>query len=203
MLKSLKSTALRALVFLLLFMIVCGGIYPLVITGISQLVFPGQANGSIIETTDGKRYSTLLGQQFTGMEYLWGRQMSLNCETFKDEEGKPLMYAGASNKTPAGEEFEKVVSERVEAIRSAHPEMGDTPVPVDLVTMSGSGLDPEISVAAAEYQIQRIARERGIPASDVEAIIEKYTTCRFLGVLGEPVVNVLKVNLALDGVLKE
>ncbi len=112
------------------------------------------------------------------------------------------MYACPSNLSPASDEYEKLVAERVEKIKAANPEKGDTPIPVDLVTCSGSGLDPDISPAAAEYQIERIAKARGISTTQVEEIVLKYTENRFLGTFGEKTVNVLKVNLALDGILK-
>ena len=195
------STVGRALAFFLALTILCGGVYTLVCTGLAQLLFPQQANGSIIEV-DGKKYgSALLAQQFTGDEYLWGRIMNVDTSTFPDTSGAPLRDAAPSNHSPAGEELEQLVAARVEHIRAANPEMGDAPIPVDLVTCSGSGLDPEISPAAAEYQIKRLARERGISEHDLRMVIQKYTSGRFLGIFGEERVNVLKVNLALDGIL--
>ncbi|GAA0752480.1 potassium-transporting ATPase subunit KdpC [Clostridium sartagoforme] len=192
----------KAFKFILLFMIICGLIYPVFITGASQLLFKDKANGSIIEV-NGKKYgSVLLAQEFTGDEYLWGRVMNLDTSTFTDENGKVLMYAAPSNLSPASEEYEKLVSERIEKIKASNPDKKDDPIPVDLVTSSGSGLDPHISVAAAEYQVDRIAKIRNISTDEVGQIIEKYTKGRILGVFGEETVNVLQVNLALDGVLK-
>lgn len=200
--KALKGVWAKALVIFLIFMLLCGGVYTLVMTGIGQAIFPSQSNGSIIEI-DGKKYgSVLLAQEFTGDEYLWGRVMNLNTETFYDEDGNPMMYAGPSNISPASEEYEALIAERVDKIKKAHPEKGDEPIPVDLVTISGSGLDPHISPAAAEYQVERIARTRGISADEVREIVRKYTSGRFLGIFGEETVNVLQVNLALDGILK-
>lgn len=200
--KSTKSLALKALVFLLFLTLLCGVIYPLVVTGISQLFFPKQANGSLIEV-NGKKYgSELLAQQFTGNQYMWGRVMKLDVSTFKDKNGKTLMYAVPSNLTPASDDYDKLIAERVEKIKAANPEKGDTPIPVDLVTCSGSGLDPHISPAAAQYQIERIAKTRGITADKVNEIMLHYTNKKLLGVLGEETVNVLEVNLALDGILK-
>lgn len=202
MMKSTKSLALKALVFLLFLTLLCGVIYPLVVTGISQLFFPKQANGSLIEV-NGKKYgSELLAQQFTGNQYMWGRVMKLDVSTFKDKNGKTLMYAVPSNLTPASDDYDKLIAERVEKIKAANPEKGDTPIPVDLVTCSGSGLDPHISPAAAQYQIERIAKTRGITADKVNEIMLHYTNKKLLGVLGEETVNVLEVNLALDGILK-
>ena len=189
----------KAFKFILVFMIICGLIYPVFITGASQLLFKDKANGSIIEV-NGKKYgSVLLAQEFTGDEYLWGRVMNLDTGTFTDENGEVLMYATPSNLSPASEEYEKLVSERIEKIKASNPDKKDDPIPVDLVTSSGSGLDPHISVAAAEYQVERISKARNISTDEVEQIIEKYTKGRSLGVFGEETVNVLQVNLALDG----
>ena len=116
--------------------------------------------------------------------------------------GEPLYYSGPSNKSPAREEYERRITERVERIEAAHPEKQGQPIPADLVTCSGSGLDPHISPDAAEYQVARVANARGMSEDEVRAVIEKYTEGRFLGIFGEPTVNVLKVNLALDGILK-
>ena len=129
--------------------------------------------------------------------------MNINTKQFVDEDGNPVMYSWASNKSPASDEYAELVAERVEALRAANPDMDETAIPVDLVTCSGSGLDPEISPAAAEYQVPRIAEARGMSEEEVQQIIDKYTTGRWLGVFGEPRVNVLKVNLALDGILEE
>lgn len=191
----------KAFKFILVFMIICGLIYPVFITGASQLLFKDKANGSIIEV-NGKKYgSVLLAQEFTGDEYLWGRVMNLDTSTFTDENGEVLMYATPSNLSPASEEYEKLVSERIEKIKASNPDKKDDPIPVDLVTSSGSGLDPHISVAAAEYQVERISKARNISTDEVEQIIEKYTKGRALGVFGEETVNVLQVNLDLDGKL--
>lgn len=199
----MKHTATRALGLVVVMTILCGFIYTLVCTGVNQLLFPHQANGSVIEI-DGETYgSELLAQQFTQPEHLWGRPMSLDLTSFTDEEGNPVMYAWATNKSPAGEDEEAMVQERIDALLEADPSMAGTPIPVDLVTVSGSGLDPEISPEAAAYQVHRIAEARGISEEEVQAVIDKYTTGRFLGIFGEPRVNVLKVNLALDGILTE
>ncbi|MCI5992896.1 MAG: potassium-transporting ATPase subunit KdpC [Clostridiales bacterium] len=199
----MKKTISRALGLVLVMTVLCGFLYTLVCTGVNQLLFPHQANGSVIEI-DGKTYgSELLAQQFTRPEHLWGRPMSLDLTSFTDEEGNPVMYAWATNKSPAGEDEEAMVQERIDALLEADPSMEGTPIPVDLVTVSGSGLDPEISPEAARYQVHRIAEARGIPEEEVQTVIDRYTTGRFLGIFGEPRVNVLKVNLALDGVLTE
>lgn len=199
----MKQTILRALGLVLVMTLLCGFLYTVVCTGVNQLLFSHQANGSVIEI-DGKTYgSELLAQQFTKPEHLWGRPMNLDLSSFTDEDGNPVMYAWASNKSPAGAEEDALIEERVNALLEADPSMEGTPIPVDLVTVSGSGLDPEISPEAAEYQVHRIAQARGISEESVQAVIDKYTTGRWLGIFGEPRVNVLKVNLALDGILTD
>lgn len=199
--KTMKSVVPKMFGFFLILTILCGVLFPLLITGIAKVFFPKQASGSILTGEDGTKYgSALVGQQFTDNKYLWGRIMNVDTSTFTGEDGQPLMYAWASNKSPAGAVLEELIAQRVEKIRKAQPESVDEPIPVDLVTCSGSGLDPEISPAAAEYQAGRIAKARGISKEAVQKTIEKYTTGRALGLFGEPRVNVLKVNLALDGI---
>ena len=200
--KALKLSG-KALAFVLVLTLLCGVIYPLVTTGLAQALFHKQANGDLI-VIDGVNYgSEHIGQQFTQMNHLWGRPMSIDTESFADADGNPLVYSWASNKSPASYEQDKVYAGRVAAIRAAHPEMGDAPVPVELITESGSGLDPEISPEAAEYQVKRIAANTDWTEDEVREIIKRYTTGRLFGIFGEPRVNVLKVNLALDGILKE
>ncbi|BFL45542.1 potassium-transporting ATPase subunit KdpC [Lactonifactor longoviformis] len=195
-----KEVFLKALGILIAFIIICGFIYTFAMTGISQLLFHDKANGSIIEV-DGKKYGCeLLAQEFTDDGHMWGRVMNINTETFTDENGSPAMYSGPSNLSPAGEEMEALVQERVKKLKESNPDQAGK-VPVDLVTASGSGLDPEISPAAAEYQIPRIAEATGKSEEEIRDIVDKYTEGRFLGIFGEPRVNVLKVNLALDGIL--
>ena len=200
--KTVKSVIPKMLGFFLVMLVITSLVYPAVITAAARAVFPDQATGSIIVGNDGKRYgSELLAQEFTGENYMWGRIMNVDTATFIGEDGEPLLYSWASNKSPAGEELEALVAERVKRLRAANPEQGDEPIPVDLVTCSGSGLDPDISPAAAEYQVQRIADARGIRPEDVQAVVDRYTTGRTFGLFGGPRVNVLKVNLALDGKL--
>ena len=201
--KELKSTLPKALTIFLIFTFVCGILYTGVVTGVAQLFFPEKANGSIIEV-DGKKYGCeLLGQQYTDDAHMWGRIMNIDVSTYKDENGHTLMYAAPSNLSPASEEYEALVAERVEKLRAENPDMDETAIPVDLVTCSGSGLDPHISPAAAEYQVARIAKANDMTEDEVQAIIEKCTDGRFLGLFGEETVNVLKVNLMLDGILEE
>ncbi len=177
-------------------------IYTGVVTGIAQLIFSDNANGSIIEV-NGKKYGCeLLGQQYTDEAHMWGRIMNIDVSTYTDENGKALMYAAPSNLSPASEEYARLVAERVEKLRAADPDMDETAVPVDLVTCSGSGLDPHISPAAAEYQVARIAKANDMTEDKVRKIIQNCTDGRFLGIFGEETVNVLEVNLMLDGILE-
>ena len=181
-----------ALMCLILFTVITGVVYPLVVTGIAQVLFPFQANGSLI-VKDGKVLgSALIGQPFDDPKYFWGRPSATS----------PFGYNAAassgSNLSPTNPDLVKAVQGRVEALRAADP--GNTaPVPVDLVTASGSGLDPHISPAAALYQAPRVARERKFSLETVRTLVERHTEGRFWGLLGEPRVNVLALNLALDG----
>jgi K+-transporting ATPase ATPase C chain len=190
-------TQLRAAAVLLAaFTLLAGLAYPLLVTGVAQAAFPRQANGSLIEK-DGKTLgSRLIGQSFDDPKYFWGRLSAT-----ADANGKPLAYNGAastgSNLGPSNPALVDEVKGRLEALHAVDPE-NTRPVPVDLVTSSGSGLDPEISPAAAEYQVARVARARGLDAAAVRSLVDAHTAGRQLGVLGEARVNVLELNLALD-----
>src|SRR5262249_32838713 len=181
-----------ALVLLILLSVVTGLIYPAVVTGVAQVVFPHQANGSLI-VRDGKVVgSALIGQPFDDPKYFWGRPSATS----------PFPYNAASssgsNQGPTNPALYDAVKGRVEALRAADP--GNTaPVPVDLVTASGSGLDPHISPAAALYQVGRVAKARKMDEAAVRRLVEQNTEGRQFGFLGEPRVNVLALNLALDG----
>lgn len=197
-----KEILVKAIGIFLVFTIICGILYTGAVTGIAQFLFPRQANGSIIEA-DGIKYgSTLLAQYYTDDAHMWGRIMKLDTSTFQDKEGNYLLYAGPSNLSPASEEYKALIEERVKRLREANPDMEEAAVPVDLVTGSGSGLDPEISLNAARYQVARIADASGKTKEQVEEIIDQCTTEKFLGIFGERTVNVLKVNLMLDGILE-
>ncbi|MDD3252898.1 MAG: potassium-transporting ATPase subunit KdpC [Lachnospiraceae bacterium] len=198
--KEMKNVLPRAATMFVIFTLLCGVAYTAIVTGIAQLIFPKQANGSIIEV-DGVKYgSELLGQYYTDDAHMMGRVMNLDVSTYQDAEGNTLMYSAPSNLSPASEEYEALIAQRIEKIRTSNPERGDEPIPVDLVTASGSGLDPAISPAAAEYQVPRIAAASGRTEEDVRNVIAQCTTGRFLGIFGEETVNVLKVNLMLDGI---
>lgn len=194
-----KGVASRALGVFALFTVVCGLGYTLVVTGVAQIAFPYQANGSLIKV-DGKVVgSELIGQNFDDEAHMWGRIQ--NVSIVEGEDGELMAYGTPSNLSPASEEYRRLVDARVERIRAANPDADMDAVPVDLVTCSGSGLDPEISPDAAEYQVPRLAKATGRSEDEVRDIIAACTKGRFLGVFGESTVNVLKVNLMLDGAL--
>lgn len=187
--------------YLIIMSVICGLIYTAVLTIVSQVIFSDKANGSIIEV-DGKKYgSELMGQQFTDESHMWGRAMNVDVSTYTNADGERLMYASPSNQSPASEDYSKVVAERVEMIKSVNPDMEGAPIPVELVTGSGSGLDPHISEAAAKYQVARLAKANNMSESEVEKIVAECTQGKLLGIFGEKTVNVLKVNLKLEGIL--
>ncbi|MEA3122458.1 MAG: potassium-transporting ATPase KdpC subunit [Paraburkholderia sp.] len=183
---------LRPLVVLFAAMTVITGIaYPAVVTAISQAVFPHQANGSLIEKNGKPVGSELLGQQFDAPYYFWGRLSATSPNPYNAQN------SGGSNLGPTNPALSDEVKGRLSALHDADPS-NTTPVPVDLVTSSGSGLDPDISPAAAAYQAGRVAKTRGLSVDQVNDLISQNTSGRQLGALGESRVNVLKLNLALD-----
>ena len=193
------NTQIRpALTMLLIFTVITGVIYPLMVTGIAQIVFPHQANGSLI-VIDGKTYgSELIGQQFDDPKYFWGRLSATGTFAYNAFNAQDLTASSGSNYGPMNQALLDMVQTRVDALHAADPD-NTLPIPVDLVTASGSGLDPHISVAAALYQVHRVAAARGLSEAQVTALVEKHTEGRQFGFLGEPRVNVLLLNLALDG----
>jgi len=186
-LKSLRTS----IITIVLFTVLTGFIYPLLVTGIAQILFPGKANGSML-MKDGKLIgSQLIGQAFSSPKYFWSRPSATS----------PYAYdAGAStgsNYGPLNPALLDATAKRVKELRDADPQNTEL-VPVDLVTASGSGLDPHITVAAAVYQVPRVARSRHVHEGTVKSLVDQYTEGRALGILGEPRVNVLKLNVALD-----
>lgn len=181
----------NSLVFLGIMIVLTGIIYPLVVTLIAQVAFNHQANGSLIQKDTKYVGSELIGQQFDGPGYFWGRLSAT----------QPLPYdasaSSGSNYGPSNPELLNSVKKRIDALKAADPD-NDQPIPVDLVTFSASGLDPHISVAAALYQVPRVARERYIDPARLQELVNRFTEGRQFGFLGEPRVNVLELNLALD-----
>lgn len=177
-----------AFFILLIFTLITGVVYPLVVTGVAQVIFPSQANGSLI-MVDGKAVgSELIGQQFDDPKYFWGRPSAA---------GYNAAASSGSNYGPLNPALLDVVQTRIDDLKAADPD-NTLPIPVDLVTASGSGLDPHISIAAATYQVARVAAARGWSEADVQSLVDQYTEGRQFGFLGEPRVNVLLLNLALD-----
>lgn len=188
-----------AIILTLLLTLIAGIIYPLVVTGAAQALFPSQANGSIAYVNGKPIGSSLIGQYWTQPQYFHGRpSATLNLQ------GTPAPYeadnSGGSNLGPTNKTLIQTVQQRIAELKAENPDVpAGTPIPVDLVTASASGLDPDISVAAAYYQIPRVAKTRGLSQSAVRQIVDAHITGRFLGLFGEPRINVLELNLALDG----
>lgn len=176
--------------------ILTGIIYPLAITGLAQGVFPKQANGSIMQQSGVTVGSELIGQSFAGPEYFHGRPSAAG------QDGYDAASSSGSNLGPTNEKLIKSVTERVEQVRKENGLSADEPVPSDLVMASASGLDPHISPEAAYIQVNRVANERGLPQSEVRAVVNKHVEGRQLGIFGELRVNVLALNVALDQMKK-
>jgi potassium-transporting ATPase KdpC subunit len=186
-----------AILMLLVMTVLTGLVYPLLTTGVAKLVFPFQANGSLIEK-DGKLVgSALIGQQFAEPRYFWGRLSATGTYPYN------ASASGGTNFGPLNPALADSAKARIEALTNAEQDVGiqqTKAVPIDLVTASGSGLDPHISVAAAEYQLARVAKVRGLPEAKVRELVAANTQANWLGLFGDAHVNVLKVNLALDTV---
>lgn len=181
----------RALVMLIVLTVITGVAYPLLVTGISQVAFHGKANGSLIERGGKAVGSTLIGQAFSDPKHFWGRPSATSPYP------NNASASSGSNQGPLNPALTDAVSGRIKALHDADPD-NTAPVPVDLVTASASGLDPHISPAAAEYQVNRVAKARKLEPLKVRDLVAQYTQGRQLGFLGEPRVNVLELNLALD-----
>lgn len=186
------TSLLRPAVVLFLGLTVITGVaYPLLVTGAAQAVFPHEANGSLIDAGGKPVGSSLIGQTFDAPRYFWSRPSATSPGPYNGAS------SGGSNQGPTNPALTDAAKKRLAALQAADPQ-NTAPVPVDLVTASGSGLDPEISPAAARYQVSRVARARGMDAAAVQALVDAHTKGRQFGVLGEPRVNVLELNLALD-----
>ena len=188
----MRRQLVPAVVAVLVFTVLCGILYPLVVTGISQVAFRHRANGSLIERDGVVVGSELLGQNFTDPKYFWPRPSAAGAS------GYDGTSSGGSNLGPTNETYLHTVAERITAYRQANGLPDGTPVPVDAVTASGSGLDPQISVRNARLQAPRVAQQRGLDLAVVLQAIDDHTSQRPLAVLGDPGVNVLELNLALD-----
>jgi len=187
----MQSILRPALVLFAVLTLMCGVLYPALVTGIAQAAFAQQANGSLLERDGQVVGSSLIGQGFTAPAYFWGRPSATS----------PMPNNGGgssgSNQGPLNPALQEAVKARVAALRALDPD-NTAPVPVDLVTASGSGLDPEISLAAAQYQAARVARARGITQERMHSLLERHAQVRVFGLFGEPRVNVLALNMALD-----
>jgi K+-transporting ATPase ATPase C chain len=180
-----------AITLFLLFTLLTGAIYPVAITVLAQTIFPHRANGSILEPNGQAIGSELIGQQFDDPRYFWGRPSATEKVPYD------AALSSGSNLGPTNDDLLNKIKERVEAIRQAHPDLTG-PIPADLVTASASGLDPHISPAAAQFQVTRVAKVRSMSKDRIQELINANTEGREFGVLGEPRVNVLRLNLALD-----
>lgn len=180
-----------ALLVFVMLSLVTGVVYPLVVTGIAQAAFPAQANGSLIERNGTIVGSALIGQPFSDAKYFWSRPSATSA--FPND----ASASSGSNQGPLNPALTDAIKARIDSLRAADPAQAD-PIPVDLVTASGSGLDPHISPAAAAYQIPRVARARGVPEDRIRSLVDRYTEDRQWTIFGEPRVNVLLLNLALD-----
>ena len=191
---------LRPIFTLFLFLtIITGVVYPLLVTGFSQVLLPFQANGSLIEHEDKPTGSKLIGQNFTDPQYFWGRPSATSGTPYNAFDRASLTGSSGSNLGPLSQSLFDIVKGRVELFHSADPDNGSL-LPVDLVTASASGLDPHISVDAAYYQVHRVALARQLSVEEVTALVNQYIEKRQFGLLGEPRVNVFMLNLALDGI---
>ena len=184
-----------AILMLLFFIMLTGIAYPLAVTFCAQIAFPSQANGSLLGSSEQPLGSELIGQAFSRPEYFWGRPSATSPASYNGG------ASGGSNQGPANPAFIDAVRARIKTLRDADTSHSEA-VPVDLVTASASGLDPHISPAAAAYQISRVATARHLSPNSVHELVERYTQARQWGILGEPRVNVLKLNLALDQRIK-
>ena len=201
----------RSVVITVIFMMICGFCYPMLMTGIGQLFFHKQANGSMVSINGKEVGSSLLGQQFTSNKFFHGRVSSLNYNTYKPEDLKPdksgkVAYGGVSsgsqNLAPSNKDLQKRIKSDISDFIKTHPGVKKQDIPADLLTSSGSGLDPNISPEAAKIQIPAVSKASGISKEKLKKIVDEYTEGKTLGILGESRVNVLKVNLEIYSILQ-
>ncbi len=191
MFKEVIAQMRTALILLIVLTVLTGLLYPLAVTGLAQLLFPTQANGSLIEHNNRVIGSRLIGQSFTSNAYFWGRPSATSPYPYNGE------ASSGSNSGPTNPSFLATVEDRIAQLKQASPQNNNA-IPVDLVTASGSGLDPDISPQAAFYQVARIAKTRNLSEKEIQSLIQQYTQHRTFGLLGETRINVLELNLALD-----
>ncbi|MBJ7523350.1 potassium-transporting ATPase subunit KdpC [Lactiplantibacillus plantarum] len=192
----------KSILAVIVITIICG-IYTLIVSAIGQTFFTSQANGSLVRSDQTVRGSALIAQPFTSKKYLWGRQMDITVGDITGQKNnKNIMYSVASQMSPNDKSYQKEIIDKEKTIKRLNPNATYRHVPIDLVTNSGSGLDPEISPTAAKYQVNRIAKARHVSVQKIQRVIDQNTKTRTLGILGEPRVNVLETNLALDKLSK-
>lgn len=192
----------KSILAVIVITIICG-IYTLIVSAIGQTFFTSQANGSLVRSDQTVRGSALIAQPFTSKKYLWGRQMDITVGDITGQKNnKNIMYSVASQMSPNDKSYQKEIIDKEKTIKRLNPNANYRHVPIDLVTNSGSGLDPEISPTAAKYQVKRIAKARHVSVQKIQRVIDQNTKTRTLGILGEPRVNVLETNLALDKLSK-
>ncbi|WP_129628258.1 potassium-transporting ATPase subunit KdpC [Candidatus Oscillochloris fontis] len=196
---SIVSQIRPAVISLLLLSLLTGGLYPLVVTGIAQVAFPFQANGSLIVHDNQIRGSVLIGQDFSDPGYFWSRPSATGQHPYNAFHAASQTGSAGSNLGPLNPVLYTTIQVRIDALRVADPQ-ATPPYPADLVTTSASGLDPHISPAAAAYQIRRVAQNRGLSEEQVQQLVLQYTEGRDFNLLGEPRVNVVRLNLALDSI---
>ncbi|MGJ3801311.1 potassium-transporting ATPase subunit KdpC [Limosilactobacillus fermentum] len=192
----------KSILAVIVITIICG-IYTLIVSAIGQTFFTSQANGSLVRSDQTVKGSALIAQPFTSKKYLWGRQMDITVGDITGQKNnKNIMYSVASQMSPNDKSYQKEIIDKEKTIKRLNPNATYRHVPIDLVTNSGSGLDPEISPTAAKYQVKRIAKARHVSVQKIQRVIDQNTKTRTLGILGEPRVNVLETNLALDKLSK-
>ncbi|MGX9800188.1 potassium-transporting ATPase subunit KdpC [Pediococcus acidilactici] len=192
----------KSILAVIVITIICG-IYTLIVSAIGQTFFTSQANGSLVRSDQTVRGSALIAQPFTSKKYLWGRQMNITVGDITGQKNnKNIMYSMASQMSPNDKSYQKEIIDKEKTIKGLNPNATYRHVPIDLVTNSGSGLDPEISSTAAKYQVKRIAKARHVSVQKIQRVINQNTKTRTMGILGEPRVNVLETNLALDKLSK-